>query len=113
VEPKLLFWVGSSRDDLRRLPAAARRELGFDLRRVQSGEPPRDWKPMTSVGTGVVEIRVRLGGVFRLMYVAKFPEAIYVLYAFQKKSQRTSGVDLELARARLRAVQRARREDQS
>lgn len=66
-----MYWVGTSRDDLRALAGEARRELGFDLRRVQLGEMPRDWKPMNSVGSGVVEIRVRVGGAFRLLYVAK------------------------------------------
>ena len=93
------------------LPDAARRELGFDLRRVQSGLLPRDWKPMASVGAGVAEIRVRIGGAFRVMYVAKFAEGIYVLHVFQKKTQKTSVLDVELTRSRLVAVRRARREE--
>lgn len=71
---------------------------------------PRDWKPVTSVGAGVVEIRIRLGGAFRLMYVAKFAEAVYVLHVFEKKSRKTSNLDLTVARSRLAVVQRARRE---
>jgi phage-related protein len=67
VDVKPLSWVGSSREDLRELPEAVRRELGFDLRRVQLGVMPRDWKTMASVGAGVVEIRVRLRGAYRLM----------------------------------------------
>jgi phage-related protein len=110
VDAKPLYWVGSTRDDLRELPAEVRRELGFDLRRVQLGEMPRDWKSMASVGTGVVEIRVRVGGAFRLMYVAKFAEAIYVLHVFQKKTQQTTAMDIEVARTRLKAVRRARME---
>lgn len=82
----------------------------MDLRRVQSGEMPRDWKPMSSVGAGVVEMRVRVSGAYRLMYVAKFAEEIYVLHTFQKKSQKTAGLDIELARSRLRSVRRAREE---
>ena len=65
---------------------------------------------MPSIGAGVVEIRVRVGGAFRLLYVAKFTEGIYVLHVFQKKSQKTSGLDLEIARTRLAAVRHARRE---
>lgn len=107
---KPVQWVGSSLDDLRTLPSTARRELGFDLRRVQDGAMPRDWKPVTSVGAGVVEIRIRLGGAFRLMYVAKFAEAVYVLHVFEKKSRKTSNLDLTVARSRLAVVQRARRE---
>lgn len=110
MDAKPLYWVGSSREDLRELPETVRRELGFDLRRVQLGEMPRDWKPMASVGVGVVEIRVRIGGAYRLMYVAKFAEAIYVLHVFQKKTQKTSAMDIGVARARLGAVRRDRRE---
>lgn len=110
MDSKLLLWVGSSREDLRELESDVRKELGTDLRRVQSGLQPRDWKPMPSIGAGVVEIRVRVGGAFRLLYVAKFTEGIYVLHVFQKKSQKTSGLDLEIARTRLAAVRHARRE---
>ena len=83
--------------------------MGFDLREVQLGGLPDDWKPMATVGPGVIEIRVRAGGAFRLMYIAKFTEAVYVLHVFQKKSQKTSLLDLAVARARLAAVRRARR----
>ena len=108
---KDLIWVGSSRADLGALPEDARRQLGFDLREVQRGRAPRDWKPMPTVGAGVVEIRVRdADGAFRLFYVAKFAEAVYVLHAFQKKTQKTSALDLELARSRYAAVRRQRQE---
>ena len=111
VTDKDLIWVGSSRADLSALPEDARRQLGFDLREVQRGRAPRDWKPMPTVGAGVVEIRVREAeGAFRLFYVAKFAEAVYVLHAFQKKSQKTSALDLELARSRYAAVRRQRQE---
>ena len=107
---KPILWVGTARTDLRALPSDVRRALGIDLRRVQSGDLPRDWKPMAVVGTGVVEIRVRVNGAYRLMYIAKFSEGIYVLHVFQKKSQKTSGLDIDLARARLAALQRTRKE---
>ena len=110
MDAKLLGWVGSAREDLRAMPAAVRRELGFDLRRVQLGELPRDWKPIPSVGSGVVEIRVHVGGAFRLMYVAKYLEGIYVLHVFHKKSRKTASLDTALARTRLVAVRRARKE---
>ena len=106
---KILVWVGSSRADIRKLPETARRQLGYDLREVQLGGLPDDWKSMATVGPGVVEIRVRAGGAFRLLYIARFAEAVYVLHVFQKKSQKTSPLDLALAKARLAAVRRARR----
>ena len=110
VDAKPLLWVGSTREDLRAMPAAVRRELGFDLRRVQTRELPRDWKPIPSVGAGVIEIRVHVGGAFRLMYVARYVEGIYVLHVFQKKARKTASLDTALARTRLAAVRRARKE---
>ena len=108
---KNIIWVGSSRADLSAQPAEARRLLGFELRELQKGRAPSDWKPMLSVGVGVAEIRVRTAdGAFRVFYVAKFAEAIYVLHAFQKKSQRTAALDLELARSRYALVRRQRQE---
>lgn len=106
---KPIAWVGGSLADLRSLSAAVRREFGHDLHRLQLELAPRDAKPMPQVGPGVVEIRVRLGGAFRLLYVAKFEEAIYVLHVFQKKSQQTARLDLDLGRSRYAAVVRARR----
>jgi phage-related protein len=92
-------------DDLRDFPKSARRETGFQLDKVQNGEDADDWKPMPTVGNGVHEIRVRdEAGAFRLMYVAKFPEAIYVLHAFQKKTRTTARRDLALARDRYQEV---------
>ena len=108
---KQLIWVGSARADLASLPESARRQLGFELREVQRGRLPRSWKPMSTVGAGVVEVRVRSAdGAFRVFYVATFSDAIYVLHAFQKKTQKTSALDLEVARARYAAVRRQRKE---
>ena len=98
-------FVGSSLDDLRDFPRSARRATGFQLDKVQNGEDADDWKPMPAVGSGVHEIRVRdESGAFRLMYVAKFPEAVYVLHAFQKKTQKTPRGDLVLAKDRYQEV---------
>ena len=87
-----------------------RRELGFDLRRIQQGKLPRGWKTIKTVGQGVMEIRVHLDGAFRLMYVAKFAEAVYVLHVFRKKTLKTSELDLAVARRRLALVRRTREE---
>lgn len=108
LDDKTLLWIGTSRRDLRRLPSDARGQIGFDLRLVQCGESPRDWKPMPSVGTGVAEIRVHIGGEYRALYAAKFSEGIYVLHIFQKKSRKTASFDIDLARARYSAMLRAR-----
>jgi len=77
------------------------REAGHQLYQLQSGEDPDDWKPMSSVGAGVREIRIRdKSGAFRILYVAKLDDAIYVLHCFQKKTQKTSAVDIALATRR-------------
>lgn len=59
---------------------------------------------MSSVGAGVNEIRIHTGQEHRIIYVAKFQEAVYVLHAFEKKSQKTRDADLTLARERLRQL---------
>jgi phage-related protein len=105
---KDVIWVGSSYADLRALPDTARQRLSRDLHKLQLGSLPVSWRPMNSIGPGVSEIRVRAEGAFRLIYVAKFVEGIYVLHVFQKKSRKTSPLDLELARARFKAALRQR-----
>ena len=97
---KPLEFVGSSLDDLREFPAEARRAAGFELGFVQRGLAPSDWKPMREVGADVREIRLHVLGEWRVIYIAKFAEAVYVLYAFQKKTQKTRREDIELARTR-------------
>ena len=100
---KLVRWLGDSRERVRDFPDLPRHEAGYQLERVQAGKDPKDWKPMPSVGIGVNEIRVRdESGAFRVIYLAKFAEAVYVLHAFQKKSRKTQKSDLDLARKRFR-----------
>jgi phage-related protein len=99
--------MGGSREDLRRLPETAQDCFGFELYRVQCGLDPKDWKPMKSVGPGVKEIRVREeSGIFRIIYLATRSEGVYVLHCFQKKTQRTSRSDVELATKRLKLIER-------
>ena len=102
-DPKPVEFQGNSLDDLRAFPLAARREAGHQLDQVQRGQEPDDWKPMNTVGQGVREIRIEdVNGAFRVIYVAKFADAIYVLHCFQKKTEKTSKADLELATKRYR-----------
>jgi len=101
---KLLEFVGSSLNDLRAFPAEARRAAGFELDSIQRGLEPSDWKPMNDVGAGVREIRIHVLGEWRVLYVAKFAKAVYVLHAFQKKTQKTHKEDIELARKRYRQI---------
>jgi phage-related protein len=110
VEEKDIRWVGSSYDDLLLFPKKPRREAGFQLGKVQAGLDPGDWKPFDEVGAGTREIRLSgAGGIFRVMYVAKFEDAVYVLHCFQKKTQATSKQDRDVAAALYRAVVKARR----
>lgn len=104
MKEKPLVWVGSSLSDLRSFPDDARRRAGFELQAVQLGATPSDSKPMPSVGSGVAEIRIHTGTEHRVFFVAKFEEAIYVLHAFEKKTQKTAKRDIELGRARMAEV---------
>lgn len=102
-----IVWVGGSKDALRTFPDDARQDAGFQLSKVQHGEEPDDWKPMSTIGSGVREIRIReRSGAFRIIYVVRHRDAIYVLHAFQKKVQKTRSSDLHLARERFQSIPR-------
>ena len=102
---KRLVFLGDSLSHVRAFPESARKEAGVQLYKVQLGLEPADWKPMTTVGPGVREIRIRdSAGAFRVFYVAQIGDAIYVLHAFQKKTQQTAKKDLDLAVSRLRQI---------
>jgi phage-related protein len=99
-EPKGVTFWGSALDDLREFPQEARRLAGYQIDQVQRGLEPSDWKPMPNIGPGVNEIRISAGGSFRVIYVAKFPDAVHVLHCFQKKTRRTPHQDIKLAKSR-------------
>ena len=102
---KRLCFMGDSLQQIRAFPQGARKEAGVELHKVQQGLGPNDWKPMTSVGEGVQEIRIRdQAGAFRVLYVARLEEAVYVLHAFRKKTPRTAKRDLDLAATRLKQI---------
>ncbi|SEG13437.1 Phage-related protein [Bryocella elongata] len=112
---KPLRWLGDSPKAVQRFPPAARRMAGFELQGVQHGLHPSDFKPMPSIGAGVEELRVWVeSGTYRIIYLARLEEAVYVLHAFPKKSQQTSPRDLELARSRYeQLVQQRKRKNPS
>ncbi len=101
---KPLEFVGSSQSDLRNFPAKARRAASYEMNFVQQGLMPSDWKPMEEVGPGAMEIRIHVLGEWRVISVAKFADAVYVLHAFQKRTQKTRQQDIELARKRYRGI---------
>ena len=110
---KPLTWIGSSREDLRQFPAEVRRRAGFELRAVQRGDEPSDFKPMPIIGPGTYELRLQTDDAYRVFYIAKFQETVYVLRAFQKKTQKTSKHDITLGQQRYEAAQRAHRFQQA
>jgi len=92
---------GDSKDRLRRLPIDARSDLGYQLYQVELGREPSNWKPMSTVGRGVREIRVRdVSGAYRAIYLATLSDAVHVYHVFQKKTRKTNDRDLEIARQR-------------
>ena len=102
---KPLRFIGSSLADLSDFPAAARRAAGFELWQVQEGLMPSDFKPLLEVGPGAYEIRVHVAGEWRVIFVARFAAAVYVLHAFQKKTRKTGKPDIELARRRYKQIE--------
>ena len=104
---KPVCFLGDSLECLRDFPEDARHDAGYQLDKVQRGEQPHDFKPMPGVGKGVEEIRVTdERGVYRVIYLARRAEAVYVLHAFQKKTRATSKRDIETARSRFEQLSR-------
>ena len=105
IKLKPIEFCGNARTDLKNFPTSARRDAGHQLDQVQHGQEPDDWKPMPTIGQGVRETRIKgVDGIFRVVYVAKFSEAVYVLHCFQKKTQKTSKMDLDLTEKRYREL---------
>jgi phage-related protein len=105
---KPIQWLGDSLANVREFSELGRYHVGRELRRVQKGEMPTDWKPMITVGPGVAEIRIHAANEYRIIYIAKFAEAVYVLHSFIKKTQQTSKRDIGLAAKRYRELQQER-----
>ncbi len=96
---KKIVFSGRTLEKIKNFPNKTKREAGFQLDKVQQGESPTDWKPMNSIASGVQEIRISESkGMYRVIYLAKFAEAVYVLHAFQKKTNKTSKLDIDTAK---------------
>ena len=103
---KPVRFLGDSLRQLREFPESARHDAGYQLDKVQHGEQPDDFKPMSTIGKGVEEIRISdESGAYRVIYLARRTEAVYVLHAFEKKTQKTRQADIELAQARYKEVE--------
>lgn len=100
-------FLGDSDDRIRSFPKQARKDVGYELWRVELGRDPKDWKPMPTIGAGVKEIRVKdISGAFRVIYVTNIGAHIFVVHAFQKKTQATAKKDIDLAKARYKELRR-------
>jgi phage-related protein len=106
---KRVRFLGNTRKEISNFPREARKAAGFELGAIQQGSSARDSKPMPSVGPGVQELRVWVqAGTFRVIYLARMEEAIYVLHAFEKKTEKTAQADIDLARERYKELLRRR-----
>ncbi|MFM0335340.1 type II toxin-antitoxin system RelE/ParE family toxin [Paraburkholderia fungorum] len=104
-QEKEIRWMGTSYRDLLAFPEDPRRQAGFQLGKIQAGLEPDNWKPFDTIGPGTREIRIReADGNYRVMYVTKFVEALYVLHCFQKKTQKLGEHDRNIAEIRYRAI---------
>ena len=97
---KQITWLGNTYQSVKSYSGIVRQEIGYNLDKVQRGQDPHDWKPMISVGSGVKEIRIHEDKEYRVLYVAKFEESIYILHSFIKKTEQTLKKDIELAKQR-------------
>ena len=101
-----VVFEGNTLEIIRQLPDDARQRTGYEIDRVQRNIEPENWKPFPAVGQGVREIRIQVGKQYRIMYIAKFENKIHVLHVFEKKTQKTRTSDIEIAKNRLKAVNR-------
>ena len=101
---KSLNFIGASLKDLAAFPEEARRTAGFELWQVQLGAMPSDFKPMPTVGAGAYEIRIKVQGQWRVIYVAKHADAVYVLHCFHKTTPKTARADIDLAAHRYKLI---------
>ncbi len=104
MDKKDIYFLGNTKEEIIAFPDDAKREAGYQLGLIQAGEPPDNWKPFSDIGPGVKEIRIHKGNEFRIMYVTKFDEYIYVLHAFVKKEQKTRKADIDLAKQRYKEI---------
>jgi len=110
-----VVWEEDSLEVIRRFPGPVRQDLGAELRRLQTGDRPLNSRPMPSIGARVYELKEQDERAwYRVIYLAKIGNRIYILHCFEKKSAKTGKSDLALAKARLKRVSaRLRSENES
>ncbi len=106
VDPvKKLDWLGDSISVVLSWPNAVRADIGADLRRLQEGKQPLDWKPFPGLVGNAFELRARdKNGWYRVIYVTVIKGKVIVLHGFRKQSDRTSMPDVRLANSRLKTL---------
>ena len=106
---KNITWLANTHETVKGYSDIVKQQIGYNLDKVQRGLEPHDWKPMSSVGSGVKEIRIHEENEYRVLYVAKFEESVYVLHAFVKKTEQTVKRDIDLAKQRYGDLLKMRR----
>lgn len=101
---KSIVWLGNTLKEIRSYPDKVKKEIGYNIEKLQYGGEPVDFKPMVSIGSGVNEIRIHASNEYRVIYVAKFKEHIYILHSFIKKTQKTGQRDIDKAKDRYKDV---------
>lgn len=102
---KDIEFLGTSLEEVRSFPDDIKQDTGYQLHKVQIGDMPDNYKPMSGIGSSVVEIRLKDSyGIYRVIYTAKFADTVYVLHAFTKKTQKTPQSDINLTRSRLKSL---------
>jgi len=106
TEQAQINWVGDAKEKLSAFPEEIKRVLGYSLRRLQKGlMPDCDARRMESVGKGVWELKTADERTwYRVIYLTRIRDALYVLHAFEKDSRKTDRRDLEIAKSRLKLV---------
>jgi len=101
---KTLSFEGHTLETIKAFPDNARQRVGYELYRVQCGLDPENWKPFSTIGQGVREIRIQVGTQYRVIYLTKIADKVHVLHAFQKKTQKTAKTDIDYAKQQLKAL---------
>ena len=101
----VIAWEGNSREVLQSFPEGVRQNLGFQLWQLQQGERPADYRPLPSIGPGVFELRDQDERAwYRVVYLSRIDDVIYVLHSFEKKSREMPRKEFETAKRRFKAV---------
>ncbi len=101
----LIAWEGNAKEVVSSFPEEARQNLGFQLRLLQQGQQPTDYRPMSTIGPGVFELRDQDERAwYRVIYLSRVRSVVHVLHSFEKRSRETPAKEIRTARQRFKAV---------